>query len=181
MKTFRTLDGMRGADVTFNDVEAEEHCLIGVAGNGLAVLEETVDLATILVCAEALGAMKYANQATLEYVKTRKQFEVAIGSFQAVQHRLVDMYISCEMVKSLVYLACSQFDAGLSEEARRRIVSATKIKTAEACRQISQEAVQFHGGMGLSDELKISHAFRRLTMIMQEFGDVDHHLERYVL
>lgn len=181
MKTFRTIDGMRGADVTFNNVEVGVDALIGPEGGGLPALEEAVDFATALLCAEALGAIKYANEATLEYVKTRKQFGASIGSFQVVQHRIVDMFISYEQVKSLVYLACAKVDENGDAEERRRIISAVKIRTADACRQVSQEAVQFHGGMGLTDELKISHTFRRLTMIAQEFGDVDHHLERFTL
>jgi alkylation response protein AidB-like acyl-CoA dehydrogenase len=91
------------------------------------------------------------------------------------------MFITCEQVKSLVYLACSTVDQDRGEAERRRVVSAAKIRTADACRQVSQESVQFHGGIGLTDELKVSHTFRRLTVIAEEFGDADHHLERYTL
>ncbi len=180
MRTFRTVDGMRAADVTLSDVAVGEDASLG--GEGAAALfEDTIDFATVLSCAEALGAMRYAYQATLDHVKTRKQFGVPIGSFQAVQHRMVDMLIACEQVKSLVYLASSKLDEGVPPAERRRLASATKIGTADACRLVSQEAVQFHGGMGLTDELKISHTFRRLTVLAQEFGDVDHHLERFEL
>ena len=126
-----------------------------------------------------MGAIKYANDATLEYLKTRKQFGVPIGSFQALQHRMVDMVISGEQAKSMASLACAKVDSATDPVERKRIVSAAKIKIADACRHVGQEAMQLHGGMGMSDELKISHTFRRLTMIAQQFGDADHHLDRF--
>ena len=125
-----------------------------------------------------MGAIRYANDATLEYLKTRRQFGVPIGSFQALQHRMVDMVISYEQARSMAYLACVKVDtAGAAE--RRRVVSAAKVKVADACRHVSQESVQLHGGMGMTEELKVSHTFRRLTMIAQTFGDAEHHLERF--
>lgn len=179
MKTFRTIDGNRAADIAFKDVEVGDDALICSEEAGFYVLEEAVDFATVLLCAEALGAVRYANETTLDYVKTRKQFGVAIGSFQALQHRIVDMFIAEEQLRSLVYLASFRINAECHAAERRRIVSGLKIKTCDVCRQISQESVQFHGGIGLTEELKISHTFRRLTAIAQEFGDVDHHLQRY--
>ena len=101
-----------------------------------------------------------------------------IGSFQALQHRMVDMLISYEQARSMACLACVKVDAGDTAE-RRRLVSAAKIKIADACRHVSQEAVQLHGGMGMTEELKISHTFRRLTMLAQACGDAEHHLERF--
>jgi len=103
---------------------------------------------------------------------------VPIGTFQALQHRMVDILISYEQAKSIACLACVKVDTAAPAE-RRRIVSAAKIKIADACRHVSQEAVQLHGGMGMTEELKISHTFRRLTTIAQAFGDADHHLERF--
>ena len=123
--------------------------------------------------------MKFACDTTLEYLKTRKQFGVPIGTFQALQHRMVDMVIEAEQARSMASLACTQVDTASDSAARKRVVSAAKIKIADACRHISQESVQLHGGMGMSDELKVSHTFRRLTMIAQQFGDIDHHLERF--
>ena len=122
--------------------------------------------------------MKFANDTTLEYLKTRKQFGVPIGSFQALQHRMVDMVIECEQARSMASLACARVDARLAAAERKRVVSLAKIKVSDACRQVSQEAVQLHGGMGMTAELKVSHTFRRLTAIAQQFGDADHHLER---
>jgi alkylation response protein AidB-like acyl-CoA dehydrogenase len=179
MKPYRTLDELRAADVTLTDVRVAPDALIGREGEGLALIEEVVDYATALVCAEAVGAIRYANDATLEYLKTRKQFGVPIGSFQALQHRMVDMVISGEQAKSMAGLACAKVDSAADAVERRRTVSAAKIKIADACRHVAQESIQLHGGMGMSDELKISHTFRRLTMIAQQFGDADHHLDRF--
>jgi alkylation response protein AidB-like acyl-CoA dehydrogenase len=179
MNACRTIDGLRAADVSFEEVRLPADALIGHEGLGLGSIDEVVDYATALLCAEAVGAIKYANDATLEYLKTRKQFGVPIGSFQALQHRMVDMVISGEQAKSMAGLACATVDSATDPAERKRIVSAAKIKIADACRHVSQEAIQLHGGMGMSDELKISHTFRRLTMIAQQFGDADHHLERF--
>jgi len=152
---------------------------VGRASTTPWVIEDAVDYATALLCAEAVGAIRYANDATLDYLKTREQFGVPIGSFQALQHRMVDMVIECEQATSMASLACAAVDGEIDPGERKRIVSAAKIRIADACRRVSQESVQLHGGMGMSDELKISHTFRRLTMIAQQFGDADHHLERF--
>jgi alkylation response protein AidB-like acyl-CoA dehydrogenase len=143
------------------------------------MLEDALDYATALVCAEAVGALRYANDATLEYTKTRRQFGAPIASFQALQHRLVDMFIECEQAASMALLACTAVDAEADAWRRKRTISAAKLRVSEACRHVSQEAVQLHGGMGMSDEMKVSHTFRRLTAIAQQFGDVDHHLDRF--
>ena len=152
--------------------------LLGREGEGYPLIEEVVDYATALLCAEAVGAIRYANDATLEYLKTRRQFGVPIGSFQALQHRMVEMMISYEQARSMAYLACVKIDSADAAE-RRRVISAAKIKIADACRHVSQETVQLHGGMGMTEELKVSHTFRRLTMLAQTFGDAEHHLERF--
>lgn len=179
MKACRTLDGLRAADIAFEGVHVPGDALLGREGEGLVLAEEVVDFATALVCAEAVGAIGFANAATLEYLKTRRQFGVPIGSFQALQHRMVDMVVSHEQAKSMASLACARVDAEQDPAERRRVVSAAKVRVAEACRHVSQESVQLHGGMGMSEELKVSHTFRRLTVIAQQFGDVDYHLERF--
>jgi pimeloyl-CoA dehydrogenase small subunit len=174
----RTIDNLRTADIRFAGVSLGSDAVLGREGEGEPVIEEVVDYATALLCAEAVGAIRYANDATLEYLKTRRQFGVPIGSFQALQHRMVEMMISYEQARSMAYLACVKIDTADAAE-RRRVVSAAKIKIADACRHVSQEAVQLHGGMGMTEELKISHTFRRLTMLAQTFGDAEHHLERF--
>jgi alkylation response protein AidB-like acyl-CoA dehydrogenase len=176
LKPYRTLDEMRAADVLLQNAPGE---LLGAEGQALPVIEAVVDFATALVCAEAVGAMKFSCDTTLEYLKTRKQFGVPIGTFQALQHRIVDMYVAYEQAKSMAFLACSQADSAPNAKERARAISAAKIKIADNARLISQEAIQLHGGMGMSEELKVSHSFRRLTMIAQQFGDADHHLERF--
>ncbi len=178
VKDFRTIDNLRAADIRFAGARVGDDALLGREGDGHAVVEEVVDYATALLCAEAVGAIRYANEATLEHLKTRRQFGVPIGSFQALQHRMVDMMISFEQARSMAYLACVKIDTADADE-RRRVVSAAKIKIADACRHVSQESVQLHGGMGMTEELKVSHTFRRLTMLAQTFGDAEHHLERF--
>jgi len=170
---YRGIDGMALGDLAFSKTKAEK-----LEGD-LSRIEEIVDFATALVCAEGVGAMKHACDATLEYLKTRKQFGVPIGTFQALQHRVVDMYIAQEQARSMACLACSKVDFSENAKDRARAVSAAKIKIADAARHVSQEAVQLHGGMGMSEELKVSHTFRRLTVIAAQFGDADHHLARF--
>ena len=175
----RTVDGLRTADVSFNNLALGPDALLGTAGGAQPLIEEAVDFATALQCADAIGAMKSANEATLDYMKQRKQFGVPIASFQVLQHRMVEMYICTEQARSMAILAASKVDTATNPVERQRAVSAAKIKIADAARQVSQESVQLHGGMGMTEELKVSHTFRRLTMIAQRFGDADHHLERY--
>ena len=175
----RSVDGIRVADVMLAGVKLGADALLGKAGGALALIEEAHDFATALLCAEAIGAMQYANDATLDYLKTRKQFGAPIGANQVLQHRMVEMVIVTEQARSMAVLAASKVDHETDARERQRAVSAAKVKIADAARQVSQEAVQLHGGMGMTEELKISHTFRRLTMIAQRFGDADHHLERY--
>jgi alkylation response protein AidB-like acyl-CoA dehydrogenase len=177
MKPFRTLDEMRAADIVLKGTKAEPVEI----KNSLALIEEITDYGTALICAEAVGAMKFACETTLEYLKTRKQFGVPIGTFQALQHRIVDMYISYEQARSMACLACSKMDSAKDSRDRARSISAAKIKIADNARHISQESVQLHGGMGMSEELKVSHTFRRLTVLMDQFGGADHHLARFAM
>jgi len=178
VKDARTLDNLRAAEIRFTGVGVAADALLGREGEGFSLIEEVVDYATALLCAEAVGAIRYANDATLEYLKTRRQFGVPIGSFQALQHRMVEMMISYEQARSMAYLACVKIDTADAAE-RRHVISAATIKIADACRHVSQESVQLHGGMGMTEELKVSHTFRRLTMLAQTFGDAEHHLERF--
>jgi alkylation response protein AidB-like acyl-CoA dehydrogenase len=172
-RAYRTLDEMRASDIVFKGDKAQR------LEGGLELIEEVTDFAAALVCAEAVGAMKFACDTTLEYLKTRKQFGVPIGTFQALQHRMVDMFIAQEQARSMACLACSKVDSNESPQDRKRSVSAAKIKIADNARHVSQESVQLHGGMGMSEELKVSHTFRRLTVLASQFGDADHHLARF--
>jgi len=179
LRPYRTLDAMPAADVVLAGVEVGPEDRLRAPAGGGALLDEALDYATALVCAEAVGALRHANAATLEYLKERKQFGVPIGNFQALQHRMVDMTIAYEQAKSMAALACTTVDRESDPRQRRHVVSAAKICIADACRLVSQEAVQLHGGMGMTEELKISHTFRRLTVLAQQFGDADHHLARF--
>jgi alkylation response protein AidB-like acyl-CoA dehydrogenase len=169
----RSLDSFLEADVVLARAKAE------ALDGGLAEIEEATDFASALICAEAVGAMKFSCDTTLEYLKTRKQFGVPIGTFQALQHRIVDMVIAHEQAKSMSCLACSKIDFSENAKDRARAISAAKIKIADAARHVSHEAVQLHGGMGMSEEMKVSHAFRRLAVLARQFGDADHHLARF--
>jgi alkylation response protein AidB-like acyl-CoA dehydrogenase len=180
LKAYRTVDGLRAADIRFSHVKLGADALLGTAGEALPLIEEAVDFATALLCADAVGAMQHACDATLDYLKTRKQFGVPIGSFQALQHRMVDMVIATEEARSMAILAAAKVDdTSVSASERSRGISAAKLKIAESATRVREEAVQLHGGMGMTEELKVSHTFRRLTMAAQRFGDADHHLERY--
>jgi alkylation response protein AidB-like acyl-CoA dehydrogenase len=175
----RTLDGMRAAGVVFKDVRVDAAALIGSAGQGWDILDAVADYGATLLCAEALGAMEAIFAATLEYLKTRTQFGAPIGKFQALQHRMADMYIHLEQARSMALLAAVQV-ASPDPAERRRNVSAAKYRVGQAARFIGQQSVQLHGGMGVTDELPAAHLFKRLTMIELTLGDGDHHLARFI-
>ncbi|UGQ48352.1 acyl-CoA dehydrogenase family protein [Massilia endophytica] len=175
IKDCRTLDGQRVASITFDHAPAT---LLGSEGQGWPLLEAGADYGATLLCAEAVGAMDALFAATLEYLKTRKQFGTPIGSFQALQHRMADMFIHLEQARSMAMLAAAKVASPDAEE-RRRVVSAAKARVGQAATFIGQQAVQLHGGMGVTDELAAAHHFKRLTMIGLTLGDAQHHLERF--
>ncbi|KQQ40306.1 pimeloyl-CoA dehydrogenase small subunit [Duganella sp. Leaf126] len=177
-RDYRTLDGQRAATVQFSHVAVPASALLGRLGGGFDLLDEAADHGVSLLCSEALGVMDALFSSTLDYVKTRRQFGVAIGSFQSLQHRMADMYIHLEQARSMAMLASARMSCGDPRE-RRRILSAAKVRVGQAARFIGQQAVQLHGGMGVTDELPASHHFKRLTAIEHTLGDTDHHLERY--
>jgi alkylation response protein AidB-like acyl-CoA dehydrogenase len=175
---YRTLDGQRAADVRLDGVLAPQDSLIGKPGEGAAILEAAADYGAGLLCAEALGAMQALFDATLDYLKTRQQFGVPIGKFQGLQHRMADMYIHLEQARSMALLAAVRLAEGQDAE-RRRAVSAAKYRVGQAARFIGQQAIQLHGGMGVTDELPASHYFKRLSLIELTLGDSEHHLARF--
>jgi alkylation response protein AidB-like acyl-CoA dehydrogenase len=179
---YRTLDGQRAADVRFENVQAPRSSLLGEAGQGAAILDAALDYGTGLLCAEALGAMEAIFEATLEYLKTRQQFGAPIGKFQALQHRMADMYIHLEQARSMALMAAVKLASNDAEgaHARRRAVSAAKYRINLAARFVGQQAVQLHGGMGVTDELPAAHYFKRLATIELTLGDADHHLARFI-
>ena len=179
---YRTLDGQRAADVRFENVQAPRSSLLGEADQGAAILDAALDYGTGLLCAEALGAMEAIFEATLEYLKTRQQFGAPIGKFQALQHRMADMYIHLEQARSMALMAAVKLASNDAEGAgaRRRAVSAAKYRINLAARFVGQQAVQLHGGMGVTDELPAAHYFKRLSTIELTLGDADHHLARFM-
>lgn len=176
---YRTLDGLRAADVRFENVQAPAESLIGAEGAGSEILDAALDYGAGLLCFEALGAMEALFEATLDYLKTRQQFGAPIGKFQALQHRMADMYIHLEQARSMALLAAVKLASGDAAE-RRRAVSAAKYRINQAARFVGQQAVQLHGGMGVTDELPAAHYFKRLASIELTLGDADHHLARFI-
>jgi alkylation response protein AidB-like acyl-CoA dehydrogenase len=176
--TYPTQSGGRAADLRLDDVRLGPDALIGALGEGLALIERAVDLGVAALCAEAVGIIAALNEATLNYLKTRKQFGVPIGKFQALQHRMADMFIAAEQARSMAILAAVYADSEDAAE-RRRSVSAAKAYIGQAARLVGQQSVQLHGAMGVVDDVIVSHYFKRLTMIELTLGDTDYHLGRF--
>lgn len=177
LSAYPTIDGKRAADLEFTDLYVTADMLIGPVHNALPLLEGARDAAIAAQCAEACGILRRLLEDTITYTKQRNQFGKPISSFQTLQHRMVDMYLQLEMAVSATYLAVLKQDASTKE--RAMACSAAKVTVAQACRFIGQNAVQLHGGMGMTDDLAVSHYFKRATVIEQEFGSVDYHLNRY--
>jgi alkylation response protein AidB-like acyl-CoA dehydrogenase len=178
LQAYATQSGGRAADLHLQAVAVEDDAVIGAPGRALAIIERAVDHGIAALCAEAVGIVTALNEATLNYLKTRKQFGTVIGSFQALQHRMADMFIAAEQSRSMAIIAAMQA-AGDQPAARRRAMAGAKAYIGQAARFVGQQAVQLHGAMGVVDELNISHYFKRLTMIDMTFGDADHHLARF--
>ena len=186
------MDGLRAGEVDLDGVRAGPEDVVGAPGQGLAVVEEAVHAGIAAVCAEASGVMAHVHRATIEYLKHREQFGTALSNFQVLQHKLVDMYVACELSHSMACMAAVRLveqataaagagsreipDAEAAAE-RRRALSAAKVQIGQAGRFVGENAIQLHGGMGMTDEMPISHYFKRLTLIDSQFGDADHHLQ----
>lgn len=175
VNVYDTADGSQAANVRFNGATGE---LLGGEGQGHALLDRVIDTATAALCAQALGAMNSAFRRTLDYTKTREQFGVPIASFQVLQHRLVDMFMSSEASRSMVYMVSMEVMKS-DATARRKAVSAAKAYVGQHARAVAQDAVQIHGGVGMTEELDVGHYFRSLTLFCSTFGSTDHHLQRY--
>ena len=178
LREYPTIDGQRAAEVFLHNAFIPATARLGSDGAALPAIERALDIGLAALCAEAVGAMKALFEATIEYLKTRSQFAQPIGRFQALQHRAADMLLHFEQAQSMSYLATMRCTSEDSHE-RRRSLSAAKVIVGQACRFIAQTAVQLHGGMGMSDELNVSHWFKRLTMIELSLGDTDSHLQRF--
>ncbi len=175
-KAYATVDGQRAAELSLDGVALAPSAILGEPGDGFATLDAVIDDATLAVSAEAVGIMRALQDKTVEYSKNRMQFGVPIGSFQALQHRMVDMLTACEQSHSLLLWASMLAADGAADA--KRAISSIKYQVGTAGRRVGEEAVQLHGGMGVSWELDIAHYFKRLTAIGQMFGNADWHLDR---
>ena len=174
---YRTVDDRRASDLTFDGLRLPGDALLGEEGRAWPSLDLARDEGAAAVCAEAVGGMRKVLADTVEYCKQRQQFGQPIGSFQALQHRMVDMHMEVEQAAAAVYLAVLNLDA--EPAARAKAVSAAKATVGRAARFVGQNAVQLHGGMGMTEELAIGHYFKRLTATQYEFGSTDYHITRY--
>lgn len=173
---YATVDGLRAAEVFLNNVRIEANTVLGDVDQGFAALDATIDDATLAVCAEAVGIMNILKDKTVEYSKNRKQFGVPIGSFQELQHRMVDMLMACEQAQSLLmWSVMTRADQG---DNCKRAVSSIKYLIGTEGKKLGQDAVQIHGGMGVTWELDVAHFFKRLTTIATLFGNADWHLDK---
>lgn len=177
VQSYRTQDGGRAAEVKLTDVVVSNEQLLGTEGEAFNVIESILDRATLAVCAEAIGAMEVSIAKTVEYTKTRVQFGVPIAKFQALQHRMADMFIEQQQAKSIVLMAAMKLDQ--EDSAASKAVAAMKSLVGRASRKVGQEAIQIHGGIGVTDELDVGHYFKRLTMIELMFGNSDYQTQRF--
>jgi alkylation response protein AidB-like acyl-CoA dehydrogenase len=176
-RDYPTVDGFQASEVYFENVAIPGDALLGNEGAGLALIEQIVDHATVSVCAEAVGVTEKLHSGTVDYSKQRQQFGQPIGRFQVLQHRMVDMYMEVEQSRSMTIMATLKLD--LPADERKAAVSACKAKVSGAAKFVGQNAVQTHGGIGITQELSIGHYFKRATMIEGQFGSADFHLDRY--
>ena len=174
---YKTVDGRRASDLTFENVSVSKENLIGDQDKGFEILDSAIDKAILAISAEAVGAMEVLYKTTVEYTKTREQFGTAIGKFQVLQHRMVDMFMEYEQCKSLLYMATMKHEE--KAEDAKKAISGLKYQVGKAGKFIGQQAVQLHGGMGVTDELNVGHYFKRLTTVGTIFGNTDYHLKKY--
>lgn len=177
-RDYPTIDGMQASEITFENVEVAASAVLGEKDNGLPLLNAGIEQGILAVSAEAVGAMEVLYKATVEYCKTREQFGQAIGKFQVLQHRMVDMFMEHEQAKSLLYMAAIRMSDGDAAEASKAL-SALKVQVGKSGRFVGQSAIQLHGGMGMTDELNVGHYFKRITAIETLFGNADFHLKQY--
>jgi alkylation response protein AidB-like acyl-CoA dehydrogenase len=178
LRGYPNIDGGRAAELTLAGVALAEDALLGTEGTAGASLEHSLGKGVLALCAEALGAMDAAKEATLEYLRTRRQFGVPIGSFQALQHRMADLLVEIEQARSAVINAAAALDA--ERVTRERALSAAKFTIGRVGTLVAEQCVQLHGGIGMTWELPLAHHAKRLVMIDHQLGDEDHHLARYI-
>ena len=174
---YKTVDGRRASDLTIENVSVSKDDIIGQIDAGFDILDSSIDRAILAISAEAVGAMEVLYKTTVEYTKTREQFGTSIGKFQVLQHRMVDMFMEYEQCKSLLYMATMKHEEGSADA--KKAISGLKYQVGKAGKFVGQQAVQLHGGMGVTDELNVGHYFKRLTTVGTIFGNSDYHLKKY--
>ncbi|ABG38638.1 acyl-CoA dehydrogenase-like protein [Paraglaciecola sp. T6c] len=174
---YRLMDGQLVANIKLTDVRVAANHVVGEVDDGYQLIDAVVSDVTIALCAEAMGIMQKLNTTTIEYTKTRQQFGVAISSFQALQHRMVDMFMAGEQAKSILYRAVCAAESGAEDLAKN--IAALKVMIGRNGKLIGDEAIQLHGGMGLTDELDVGHYVKRLMMINTTFGDADYQQQKF--
>ncbi|MCH9710062.1 MAG: acyl-CoA dehydrogenase family protein [Actinomycetia bacterium] len=177
LQSYLTIDDRRASDIVLDSLRLPGGALLGEEGGAWASLAQARDEGAAAICAEAVGCMRKVLADTVEYCKQRQQFGQPIGSFQVLQHRMVDMYVHVEQSTAAVHLAILNLEA--DDATRARAVSVAKATVGKAAQFVGQQAVQLHGGMGMTEELAIGHYFKRLTALQFEFGSTDHHVTRY--
>ena len=177
-RDYPTQDALRASELTLDKVSVGADAVVGTVDGAFPIVEDAVDRAIVALCAEAVGCMDAINAATLEYIKTRKQFGVPIGKFQVLQHRMVDCFTNAQEARSMTLMASLKID-DKDPIVRRKAASGAKVQIGKSGKFCGQSAVQMHGGMGVTDEMAVSHYFKRLTMIDLMFGNQQHHLTRY--
>jgi alkylation response protein AidB-like acyl-CoA dehydrogenase len=177
-RDYATVDGLRASELTIDNVSVAASAVVGAQDNGYELIERVIDMGIMAVSAEAVGAMEVLYKTTVDYCKTREQFGQPIGKFQVLQHRMVDMFVEHEQTKSLLYMAAMRLDDEYGVQARKA-VSGLKVQVGKGGTFVGQNAVQLHGGMGMTDELNVGHYFKRLTTIDTLFGNGDFHLKKY--
>ena len=179
IQSFANMDGKKSAEISFKDVSVPISRRLGASGSALQALQDGVDRATLAVSAEAIGAMESLLHKTVEYSKTRKQFGAAIGTFQALQHRMADMFIECQLARSILIMAAMKLDSGEDALEKTKSVSAAKSRIGRAIQKVGQDAIQIHGGIGMTEELDVGHLFKSVTAAEIMFGNTDYHTQRF--
>ena len=176
-RDYPTVDGFRASEIYFENAAIPGDALLGGEGTGLPLVEQIVDEATVAICGEACGVTRKLHEGTIDYARQRQQFGQPISRFQVLQHRMADMFLEVEQIVSMTLMATLKLD--LPADERKAAVSLAKAKVARSARFVGQNAIQTHGGIGITQELAIGHYFKRATMIESQFGSADFHLERF--
>lgn len=176
---FQTIDGQRGAEIRLEDVNVPASAMLGKEGEAFEAVQKVMNRAILAVCSEAVGAMEVLLERTVEYSKTRKQFGVTLSTFQALQHRMADMFIQHQQARSIVLMAALEMDKSDDLTSVSKAISAAKAFIGKSSRHIGQEAIQIHGGIGVTEELDVGHFVKRVTVIEQLFGNTDYHTSRF--